>query len=541
MRFVVGNSKVAASSIKHQVSNHFQQNDSKPIEGGPMKLKKIAALLAVAGISAPAFATNGMNMEGYGPIATGMGGASMAYDNGTAAVMNNPATLALSGQGSRIDLALGFLGPDVSSRSAAWGSRGSDADSFLMPAFGYKKTVGKLTHGFGIFAQGGMGAEYSSNSAMDATSHGTTFGGGAMSGGQKQRSELGVGRILFPLAYQVDDKLTIGGSADIVWGGLDILWSEDSVGFFGAINQNKVSGATWATLGGMGVVPGGKRGAMGGTMIDTFVANFGGAFTDFHWGHFAFNDNSAFTQEAMGYGLAGKLGLTYKVNDRLTIGATYHSKTAMKDFEGDATLSFKVTAGGVPAVIPVASKVKVIDFQWPETFGLGFAYQATDKLMVAADYKRLNWSDVMKNFHMRFTANATQTGMAAAFASTVLDYEYYQNWKDQDVINLGVAYKMDDKLTLRAGYNHASNPVPNNTVNFLFPATVEDHYTIGFGYAFTKASDLNFSMTFAGKNTVKESVVETLTGAGAAGTTPKSANTIDHSQLSWQVMYSHNF
>ena len=32
--------------------------------------------------------TNGMNMEGYGPIATSMGGASMAYDNGTAAVIN---------------------------------------------------------------------------------------------------------------------------------------------------------------------------------------------------------------------------------------------------------------------------------------------------------------------------------------------------------------------------------------------------------------------------------------------------------------------
>jgi long-chain fatty acid transport protein len=33
-----------------------------------------------------------MNMEGYGPIACGMGGACMAFDNGTAAVMNNPAT-----------------------------------------------------------------------------------------------------------------------------------------------------------------------------------------------------------------------------------------------------------------------------------------------------------------------------------------------------------------------------------------------------------------------------------------------------------------
>ena len=48
-----------------------------------------AAILPVLPVTATA--TNGMNMEGYGPIATGMGGASYAYDNGTAAMMNNPA------------------------------------------------------------------------------------------------------------------------------------------------------------------------------------------------------------------------------------------------------------------------------------------------------------------------------------------------------------------------------------------------------------------------------------------------------------------
>ena len=40
-----------------------------------------------------AYATNGMNLEGYGPIAHGMGGASFGYWNGTAAMMGNPATL----------------------------------------------------------------------------------------------------------------------------------------------------------------------------------------------------------------------------------------------------------------------------------------------------------------------------------------------------------------------------------------------------------------------------------------------------------------
>ena len=63
-----------------------------------MQLNKLAAALAVMGLAAPslALATNGMVMEGYGPIAAAMGGAAMAYDNGTAALANNPATLGLS-------------------------------------------------------------------------------------------------------------------------------------------------------------------------------------------------------------------------------------------------------------------------------------------------------------------------------------------------------------------------------------------------------------------------------------------------------------
>src|SRR5512139_4119358 len=80
-----------------------------------------------------AHATNGMNMEGYGPIATGLGGASFAYDNGTAAVMNNPATIGLMPEGNRLDVAIGFLGPDITTSMPGGPSAKSSADLFTMP------------------------------------------------------------------------------------------------------------------------------------------------------------------------------------------------------------------------------------------------------------------------------------------------------------------------------------------------------------------------------------------------------------------------
>ncbi|MBN8770813.1 MAG: outer membrane protein transport protein, partial [Thiobacillus sp.] len=173
-----------------------------------MQLNKLAATLAAAGLAVPglAMATNGMLMEGYGPIATGMGGAAMAYDNGTAAMANNPATLGLMAEGSRIDVMLGFVGPDV---KTSMGIGKSKADAFYMPAFGYAKKMGKLTYGAGIYGQGGMGTEYASG----------------------DMAQVSVGRVIFPLAYAVNERFNIGGSVDLVWAGMDLVTSMPSINF----------------------------------------------------------------------------------------------------------------------------------------------------------------------------------------------------------------------------------------------------------------------------------------------------------------------
>lgn len=173
-----------------------------------MQLKKLVARVAAVGITRPglAFATNGMLMEGYGPIASGMGGTAMAYDNGTAAMANNPATLGLMVAGSRIDVMLGFVGPDVSAPGTMGKSR---ADAFYMPAFGYVKKQGDLTYGAGLYGQGGMGTE-NANGDM---------------------AQVSVGRLIFSLVYRVNDRLNIGGSVDFVWAGMDLVAGMAGINF----------------------------------------------------------------------------------------------------------------------------------------------------------------------------------------------------------------------------------------------------------------------------------------------------------------------
>lgn len=462
-----------------------------------MTMKKLAALIAMAGVASPVFATNGMNLEGYGAIATGMGGASMAYDNGAGAMMNNPATLGLMAPGRGIGVALGFLGPDVKSSVPAMGlSSGSGGDAYYMPAAGYVAKTGNFTYGLGIYSQGGMGTEYGAGSFL------------AQGTNQKVRSEVGVGRVILPLAYNVNENLTIGGSIDWVWATMDIKMAAGTADFM-AMGTAMSSGMQTAMAG------------LIGFGANTFRIDF--------------SDKSDFSGEAFGSGFAGKLGFVYKVTPALSIGAVYHTETDLGDMKTDSGgAAFSAYNSGVSLGAPVQGKITIHNFQWPETYGIGMAYQATDKLMIAADYKRLNWSKVMKDFKMTFSTNSLPMGLGSGSA----DFKISQNWDDQDVFMIGFSYRLTDALTLRAGGNFANNPVPNNRVHPLFPAIVKKHYTLGLGYMIGKQSMIDFSLAYAPKVTVTGTQ---LTGDPGTGIGGNQGVKISHSQLNWQLQYGYRF
>jgi long-chain fatty acid transport protein len=458
------------------------------------RLTPLAACLAAA----PVWATNGMNMEGYGPISTGMGGASQAIDHGTAGMAQNPATLALMAPGARVDGAIGLLGPDINSSVPNGPSADSGGTSYVMPAFGYARRNGALTYGFGIFAQGGMGTEYSANTFL------------AMGSGEPVRSELGVGRVLLPVAYQVTKDLAIGASLDFVWASLDLRMA--------------MPGATLGQL---------------VTGADGTLATMLGGFSTAPWARVDFSNSSDFSGAAKATGWGGKLGLVYQASPEVTLGASYHFKTSLSDMKTGGS-GADLSACVLPTEPPVegareqpqaltcdgggvfldSGRITVQDFQWPAMIAVGAAWQATPTVLLAMDVKRIQWSDVMASFKMRY-----QTDGNGMVPDGSVSFALPQNWKDQTVTNLGVAWQATSALTVRAGLNFASNPIPDAYVNPLFPATVEKHYTAGLGYRFSPVSELNGSLTVAPS-------VKVTNGDGIE---------ISHKQMNVQVMYSHRF
>jgi long-chain fatty acid transport protein len=206
--------------------------------------------------------------------------------------------------------------------------------------------------------------------------------------------------------------------------------------------------------------------------------------------------------------------MVWRASPSFTVGASYQFESSLGDMKtGSDGASLSIQGLGA-----IPGRITVVDFQWPSMTALGAAWQATPTVLVAADLKRIGWKSVMKDFRMKFDSTAAPFDGSVSFALP-------QNWKNETVTNLGLAWQATPALTLRAGANLASNPVPDATVNPLFPATEKDHYTLGFGWRFSPASEVNASLTMAPKVTVTN-------GQGVR---------IEHAQTNVQLMYSHRF
>lgn len=176
-----------------------------------------------------------------------------------------------------------------------------------------------------------------------------------------------------------------------------------------------------------------------------------------------------------GYAYGLQIGALYRIGI-FNLGASYTTPQSVDhenvvDFDGDGNYDN-------------------LELENPAIYALGIAANLTKKLLVEFNYKFIPWSE------------------AAGYG----DFD----WNNQSVYAIGAQYRIADKFTLRAGYNYAENPVnahpgfnlagttnvqgisvPNSSYESFrilgFPAVVEQHLTLGFGWEMTDKLLLNLS------------------------------------------------
>jgi len=270
-----------------------------------------------------------------------------------------------------------------------------------------------------------------------------------------------------------------------------------------------------------------------GTSLAYSTGEFGVAITpvlqygalDINYKDFVGNNVGDGVAQDLGFGV--NLGGYYDLSNGVTLGAVYKSEIDMeyKNQLSAATQPF-VDFGIMPHAMDD-------HLEQPAEIGFGVGYEQGQHTL-AFDYKQVKWSD----------------------AKGYKDF----GWDDQDVYALGYQYKQD-KWRARAGYNHASNPIKEapsgptvisagnyaqaggNAVNLFnllgFPATAEDHYTIGGGYEFTDNFYVDFAYVYAPETTT---TMKTITGFDqATGNLYTGDSTVKHSESSLSFQLSYRF
>lgn len=164
-----------------------------------------------------------------------------------------------------------------------------------------------------------------------------------------------------------------------------------------------------------------------------------------------------------------RLGLWWRPTPRLSVGAIYQTETDASFEGGDMQVNFT----NHPMLRQkVQYDAEMDGFTFAAQAGVGIAVRATDRLTVAFDVKRNFWDDAIDTI----LVTGTDPSVSGAPPITL---PFVFDWKDQWVYALGFDYRASERVTLRAGYNFGESPVPDETLTPLFPATVEQHLSVG--------------------------------------------------------------
>ncbi len=290
-------------------------------------------LLAVLWLQpCPAWA-DGLIRDGLGPISTGRGGTNQGFADNAAIILDNPGSLVnVKGTG------LAEVGADTVITSVDYSNSFNDVTSKIrplpMPILGYvqKSEDCRWAWGIGAFAPAGFGASYGDLN-------------NPLIGSNLYKSIGGLAKILPALSYQVNDRLSIGGSVGI--------------GFC----HVELEGPLFVQTGPFAGVP---------AIVDL---------------------------SATGVAPTGSVGMQYRISERTVLGATYTEQTNFNLRGGvHATL-----LPGFPIVSNFDTKVRI---KWPRSVAVGLKHEICPHHRISGDVIWYDWAHAFDQLGLEMSASS---------------------------------------------------------------------------------------------------------------------------------------
>lgn len=147
-----------------------------------------------------------------------------------------------------------------------------------------------------------------------------------------------------------------------------------------------------------------------------------------------------------GTGIGFNLGVLYTPTPELSVGVSYRSEIKV-GIKGNGSFDYQI-----PGLL-VNSSGRA-DLTLPQQVFAGVSYSGFDPLTVEIGMRWEDWSS-FRNLTVTFdngTASSSQ-----------------KNWKSTFAYNIGAAYRLNDTVSLLAGYLYSDNPIPDDTFEPSIP------------------------------------------------------------------------
>lgn len=386
-----------------------------------MTKKILFAALAALFLLPTLAPANGLNLNGLGSRARGMGGAFVGVADDFSAVFWNPAGAA----GFR-QTTYGFYATDLMPKASF--NMSIRPDVLYVPEYPpptvdaktkkahylgflgayYKPISPKVVIGLGIGTPSGLGTKWDGADFADLYG-GTTF---------NWSSKIGVFSFSPLVAVKVTDRISVGATVNIQYGNFNLK------------------------------MPAGSADLGEGTV-----------------------DLGQYEENMNGWGIGATFGVLAKPIDKLSVGLTVRTPSTLT-FKGSALLSY-LSLYDLPDTSDLKCKIT-----WPLWIAGGVAFRPIERLLLSADVQWTQWSKLD-----RITTEYLDAAWAALMGASGGDVRTL-DWADKAQVRFGAEFQLNATTALRAGYYNDPAPGPASTLNVLLPTFTYNTLCVGIGKTF---------------------------------------------------------
>ena len=201
-------------------------------------------------------------------------------------------------------------------------------------------------------------------------------------------------------------------------------------------------------------------------------------------------DPTSLTNRGTEYVVGGgvRVGAIVEVTDGLRVGAQYTSPIFMQRYSEYNGL---FPDGG--------------SFDSPPHYTIGVAWDIDERLTLGFDYQRVIYE---------MTAAFANPGPTPAEAAGIITSDRRLGgsngmgfgWTNQSIYKLGVIYRLNQRFTLRGGWNYGTGQIPKDEIlfNLLVPSVLEQHVTAGLSFEIKKNNQISIGYMHAFEQTVRD-------------------------------------